>query len=378
MNTRHITIIGAGIGGLTTALLLKRKGFKVTVYERAKEFLPLGAGLMLGINAMQVIKQLGLHEKLEALGQKLTKLNLTDEQLQPLSFVDLSGFEHKYQVGSLAIHRADLQNLLINELGPEHILLSKSLAKIEKKEQLTLTFEDNTTVVADVLIGADGIKSKVRAEIFEPTVIRHAQQLCWRGVSNFSLPAKYAHELNVIWGRGKRFGFVNINDKQVYWFALLNSNAKVNLQFNLIEEFKGVHSDVLALIDSINPMEAIQNDITDLKPFKKWYVDNVCLIGDAAHASTPNMGQGACQAIEDAYVLSNCLAIYSVNDAFAQYQKLRIKKALMIVNRSWVMGKLAQIDNGFFIWFRNTMMKMTPEVFSRNAMREIFDLEYKI
>lgn len=112
-----------------------------------------------------------------------------------------------------------------------------------------------------------------------------------------------------------------------------------------------------------------------MKPINEWYKENVCLLGDAVHATTPNLGQGACQAIEDAYILSKCLSTYGVDKAFAEYQKLRIVKAHQVVKTSWNIGKIAHWGNPLAIVFRNSLMKMMPEKMNRKQSEKIFELE---
>lgn len=122
-------------------------------------------------------------------------------------------------------------------------------------------------------------------------------------------------------------------------------------------------------------MEQINTaEMTDLEPISNWSKDKVCLMGDAAHATTPNMGQGACQAIEDAYVLAACLEKDEPNEAFAVFQKLRLKKAHQVVKTSWMIGKMAHIENPVLRGLRNQMMRMTPTSVSRKQSGQIFEL----
>lgn len=231
--TETVNIIGAGIGGLTTALTLKQKGLNVAIYESSAEIKPVGAGIILANNAMQVFKKLGLQDKIEKSGNSISFMKITDNQLKPLSVVDLSEYEQKYGVSNVAIHRGELQKILANKLGFENINLSKRLSKIEKAELFKLTFEDKTTLESKLIIGADGIKSVVRNQLFTENTIRNANQNCWRGICQIDLPEKYHNELNEAWGKGKRFGFVKISEKKAYWYALTNKNI-VN-EPNLLE-----------------------------------------------------------------------------------------------------------------------------------------------
>lgn len=115
-------------------------------------------------------------------------------------------------------------------------------------------------------------------------------------------------------------------------------------------------------------------EISDLKPTNIWYKENVCLIGDSAHATTPNMGQGACQAIEDAYVISECLYKYKMRTAFSEYQKLRLSKAHQIVKASWIVGKIAHLSNPMLIYMRNQILRLVPSHINRKQNERIFQL----
>lgn len=367
-------IIGAGIGGLTTALALKQNGQQAIIYEGVPEIKPVGAGIILANNAMQVFKKLGLQEKIEKAGNKISCMKITDPQLNNISVVDLSAYEKKYSVQNVAIHRGELQKILANEVGYNNINLSKRLLKIEKSELFKLTFEDNSTTESNIVIGADGIKSVVRNQLFEENKLRNANQKCWRGICEMDLPQKYDQELNEAWGKGKRFGFVKIGKQKLYWYALADSKNIKQDEVDLGAMFSEFHSDILKIISAADKEQVIINDILDLKPIYKWQSENVCLIGDAAHATTPNMGQGACQAIEDAFVLSECLHKYGITKAFSEYQKLRLPKAHRIVKTSWIIGKMAHLQNPVFIGLRNQILRLMSSSVNRRQNEQLFQL----
>ncbi|HLL42309.1 MAG TPA: FAD-dependent monooxygenase [Segetibacter sp.] len=373
--TETVSIIGAGIGGLTTALTLKQRGLNVTVYEASAEIKPVGAGIILANNAMQVFQKLGIHTKIEEAGNQISYMKITDTKLNKISEVDLAEYEQKYGVHNIAIHRGELQKILANEIGYDNIRLSKRLAKIEKAELFKLTFEDDSTIESKLVIGADGIKSIVRNQLFGKSPIRNANQTCWRGLCEIELPKKYDHEFNEAWGKGKRFGFGRISDNKVYWYALTNSNNTKQAEVDLTELFSKFHTDILNIISATNKEQIFVSDIMDLKPIKKWQSENVCLIGDAAHATTPNLGQGACQAIEDAFVLGKLLDNgIAIENTFKEYEILRRKKVNKIVNTSWILGKVAHWSNPSLVWLRNTFLRITPSSVNKKQMNEIFEL----
>lgn len=372
---KKISIIGAGIGGLTTALFLKSDGFEIKVFESASEIKPVGAGIIMANNAMQIYKKIGIDKKIQTLGNKVTHVNITHSDLKIISAVSLDIFEKKYGVYNLAIHRADLQNTLAETLGFEHINLNKRLNQVHQDESIKLQFEDSSIENTDILIGADGINSIVRKELSVNTNIRDTKQLCWRGIAEMELPDQYANTAIEAWGKGKRFGFVKISESKVYWFAVINEN--LNTSEDLTKLFSEFHFLVLNII-SKTPKEKIHfSRIIDLKPFSGWHKNNICLLGDAAHATTPNLGQGACQAVEDAYALSKSIhKSLSIEKAFENYEKIRIKKAHQVVNTSWVLGKISHFENPLLSRLRNWFFSSLSEKANHKQMEKIFDISY--
>ncbi|MBN9292750.1 MAG: FAD-dependent monooxygenase [Flavobacteriia bacterium] len=372
-----VAVIGAGPGGLTTALFFKKNGLNVTVYESAEEIKPVGAGIVMAGNAMQIFRELGLQEKVEQSGNKVSKMKITDEQYRLLSEMDLSLFEQKYNVHNVAVYRADLQRILAETLGYEHLCLGKRLSKIERKENVfRLMFKDGSEAEHDCLIGADGIRSVVREQLFGTHEIRNTGQVCWRGLCEKDFSEKYRNEAYELWGRGKRFGFVQINSRQVYWYAVVNAHL-VTDELSLPDLFSDFHPEIRELIKITSADTIIKNEIIDLKPMQKWFTKNVCLIGDAAHATTPNMGQGACQAIEDAYAIGQLLQKgKSLNETFKLYEQLRKSKAHGIVNNSWKLGKIAHFESWIAVKFRNFLFKIVPAAANRKQLEKVLDISY--
>jgi 2-polyprenyl-6-methoxyphenol hydroxylase-like FAD-dependent oxidoreductase len=374
---QDISIIGAGIGGLTTALTLRRLGHDVSLYESAPEIKPVGAGIVMANNAMQIFRKLGIDRKIESAGNKVASLKIADERLNGLSLVDLSKFEVQYGVYNVAIHRAELQKILAEELGLERIYLSKRLSKIERRDDFHLVFEDTTTANSRIVIGADGIHSTVRNQLFPTAEIRDTRQWCWRGVGEIKLPNEYHNQALEAWGKGRRFGFVKISPTKVYWYAVVNEGLVTDEKVALVDLFHAFHSDILRIIDASPRENTFFSKIIDLKPIDKWQDRGVCLIGDAAHATTPNMGQGACQAVEDAYAIGRLLQSgRPIEQVFAEYEGLRMNKAHGIVNTSWTMGKLAHVENGLGIWLRNGLMRILPKSANDGQLAKVFDIGY--
>lgn len=372
-----IDIIGGGIGGLTTAIALQQKGFQTRVFEQATVIKRVGAGINLANNAIQVYEKLGLRTAIEENGHSISAMNITKSNLKPLSNIDLTLFEEKYGIKNNAIHRGTLQEILMKQLQPGTLKLSHKLATIDRTNSTCyLKFENGAEIKSDLIIGADGINSIVRQNIFPNYEIRTTNQICWRGIASYNLPQEFKNELNEAWGKSARFGFVQIAGNSVYWYALKAFKKSPN-EFSidhLTDYFTDYHSVIQDLIKSTDKAQINTAEIADLKPTFNWFKDNVCLIGDAAHATTPNLGQGACQAIEDAYVLSECLAKYDMNQAFSTFQKLRLPKAHQVIKTSWMVGKMAHIQNPVLRGLRNLTLRLSPASVNRKQNERIFQL----
>ncbi len=369
----NISIIGAGIGGLALGNILKSHQFDFTIYESAPEIKPVGAGIMMAVNAMQIFDRLGLKEKIENAGNKVHGISITDEFLKPITKTSILALEKKYNSCNVAIHRAELQKILAENIGYQYIKLNHSLSRIEKKQDYSLHFENGTQTESKIIFGADGIHSKIRNQILKTGSIRDAGQKCWRGILEFDLPEELNHEAIEMWGKGKRFGFVKISEKKVYWYALVNK--KENKQYmNLSDNFADFHRLVLDILEATLKENIILNDIIDLAPIPSWHSENLCLIGDAAHTTTPNMGQGACQAIEDAYVIGRLLeSSRDFNAVFEKFQQIRREKVAYIVSTSWKIGKISQWEKGNTL--RNFLMRLIPESTNQKLAEKIIRLE---
>lgn len=376
-----ISIIGAGIGGLTTAIALKQKGFEVEIFETSTDFKKAGSGINLAINAMQVFKKLGVYEEISSLGSYIDSLLITDEKLKTITKVNLVNAEKKFKAKTHAIHRATLHTILLDKLDGVNIHLNKKLKSLQQTtDEVNFTFEDGTSYSSNILIGADGIHSVVRKSIINNTELRIAKQVCWRGIVNIDISKKYQTELNELWGKGKRFGFFYINKNEVYWYALANYKTDYKKEFsnvNLGELFSDFSPLIEKIISKTEKRNIIFNEILDLKPISSWYHKNVCLIGDASHATTPNLGQGACQAIETAFVLAECLSTEkNIQLAFQKLEKIRKKNADKIVNTSWTVGKIAHFENRFGMFLRNNLMRLMPKKLTEKQSTSIYKLNY--
>ncbi|AXT19109.1 zeaxanthin epoxidase [Flavobacteriaceae bacterium AU392] len=372
------TIIGAGIGGLTTALAFEKLGIEYQLFEREPELFDIGAGILLSPNALQVFEWLGILDDVKSSGNYIDRITLSKPNLSPLFDNSQDDVKTKFGYYSIAIHRAKLQKLLIKNVPEQKIHLNKSFERfVINRDKVKTIFQDETEYESNFLIGADGINSRVRKQLFPKSKIRYSGQTCWRGISNLRLDNAYKHRGMEIWGNQIRFGFTQIAVGRTYWFAVSlskpNQKDSSNIKNELLKSYRSFHPLVNKLISSTDNNDIIRNDINDLILLNKWSENNICLIGDAAHATTPNMGQGGAQAIEDAYYLSNLINENLNQNVFQLFQNKRMKKVSSIVKRSWLIGKIAHLKYAQNI--RNYFFKNIPQSSIKKKIIEVFDID---
>ncbi len=374
-----ITIIGGGITGLTTAIALEKLGINYCIYEKAPELKEIGAGIWLQPNALKVFDFLGIKEQIKNNGFILNNAEITNRNLKTFSQIDLAALSKKEVYKIVSIHRARLQKVLFDAIPSHKIVLGKEyLSHKIQGEKIKIQFADEE-IETDILLGADGIHSKVREQLFPQSSLRYSGQTCWRGISQMKLPEIYQSIGREAWGKNIRFGFASISSDEIYWFAVSKApqNEKDNpleRKPNLLELYKNFHPLVSEIIEHTPPNKIIRNDILDLNRLNTWYQKNICLLGDAAHATTPNMGQGAGQGIEDAYYLSHFISQEkNIEQAFHLFEKERRKKVDRIVKTSWMIGKIAHSSLGQKIM--QLSLKLTPKKIMLGQMVEMYHIK---
>jgi 2-polyprenyl-6-methoxyphenol hydroxylase-like FAD-dependent oxidoreductase len=376
-------IIGAGIGGLTTAHALIRQGHKVQIHEAAAELREVGAGVVLGANAMRGLAQLGLHEAVQAQGTPITRLSLCDQDGHLLQAANPDFFARQVGFDNLGIHRAALQQVLLANLPAGVVRLGSRFERFtDTATGITAHFADGSSASADAMIGADGLHSPVRRQLLPHSQPRYAGYTCWRAVVEAAALGLAVGSSFEIWGSaGRRIGYVPVGKGRAYWFACLNSATSRNAHFqafrvaDLEQTFQDFPAPIPALLARTRPEQLLWNDILDLPPLKRLAYGRVVLLGDAGHATTPNMGQGAGQAVEDAAVLAQCLATApNLAAGFQAFEKRRLPRTTRIVNTSWQLGKVAQLENPLLISLRNTALRWLPKAISQRQMAWLYEL----
>jgi 2-polyprenyl-6-methoxyphenol hydroxylase-like FAD-dependent oxidoreductase len=374
-------IIGGGIAGLTAAIALRQRGLAATVYEAAPQILPLGAGIWMAPNAMQVFDRLGLAQRINAGGVPLQAIEIVDGQMRPLLRTDQTRIRQRFGFSTTAIRRATLQQILLAELGPAHVQLGKLCTALsEDAEGITLTFADGGTQRAGFVVGADGIHSPIREQLFPGVRPGGTGHLVWRGMSAVHVTPHYKRAIREAWADGLRFGFSEIADGLVDWFAAVPGSfggERAGLLARLQAAFQGFAYPVPAILAAADEPAIIKNEVMDIDPLPRWHRGRVCLIGDAAHATTPYMGQGGCQAVEDAYALALTLSQQPADPAaaFAAMQRLRHSKARRIMHTSRLMGHVGYLD-GPLGSLRNMAMRAAPMWVTEQQFYSVYKLGF--
>jgi 2-polyprenyl-6-methoxyphenol hydroxylase-like FAD-dependent oxidoreductase len=341
------------------------------VFERAPEIREVGAGLTTQSNAVLALRRLGLDEVLIRSGRTLGAGGVRRPDGKVLSRADLAEVGRAVGAPVVAIHRATLQHLLFDALGADVVETGREVAAYEAgPDGVRIVFRDGGQAEGSLLIGADGLRSVVRGQMLGDGEPLYAGYTCWRGVTGEGGPT--AAESSETWGQGRRFGIVPIEHGRIYWFATLNVPAggrdepgKVHAALEKL--FAGWHAPVAEIL-AATPAEAIlRNDILHRLPAPHWVEGRVALLGDAAHPMTPNLGQGACQAIEDAVVLADRLTRNPEDPAaaLAEYQLRRKSRADSVLLASLRLGRLGQIENAAARWLRDHLLALTPAAVTR-------------
>lgn len=372
-----ILINGGGIAGLTAAIALRKLGIGAEVFESASEIKPVGAGVVIQSNAIKALEYLGIEDEIIQSANPINQITILDEKgnvirnQKPIS-------KNRELFSGLAIHRHTLHHILKSYL-PEKIFFvnKKAISFSERDEKVILHFEDGSIAEGDYLISADGINSYIRMQLIPDSKPRYAGYFCWRSViDNKDLQITEATET---WGRKGRFGIVPINENKLYWYATINSSYLDVKIFhyslkNLQEHFGCYHKLVGQTLEKSSDDKLIKNHICDIKPLSQFAFNKVLLIGDAAHATTPNLGQGACQAIEDVMFLHQEIASgKSIPSAFKSFESRRLEKTKFIINTSRKLGAVGQLENKLLISLRNIAFKLTPEFVTENQFKKIYN-----
>jgi 2-polyprenyl-6-methoxyphenol hydroxylase-like FAD-dependent oxidoreductase len=368
---RTAVVIGAGIGGLSAAIGLHRAGWDVTVLDRVAVFRPVGAGLVLQANGMRCLDALGLGEAVRTQGRPSISGGTRRADGQWLARIPAEDLERVLGTSAIGVHRAALHDILLGALPAGAVRTGARVTAVTAEGEVTYDGPAGpVSVEADLVVAADGIHSMVRRSLWPRAAAPvHVGVRAWRGVT----PVWHGDLVVAIsWDRGAEFGIVPLVDGRVSWFAAVNAapGSSADGDTRVPARFHGWHDPIPALIAATDSV--LRDDLACLdEPLPTYVRGRVALLGDAAHAMTPNLGQGANQALEDAVVLA---AVAGQPGGLAAYDSRRRPRSQQVAKASRMIGRFGQqLENPIAVAARNTLMRLTPPRLALRSMARYAD-----
>ena len=373
--SRPVVIVGGGIGGLSAAIALRRAGVEALVYERAPELGEVGAGISLWPNATRVLRRWGVLDDVARRGFVFRRGEIRTAKGEVLQRMGLP----RSDAPLVLIHRAELHAALAAALPPWAVTLGAELRGYDEAGGVVRAhFDGLGAVEARALVGADGLRSAVRAQLLgDGAPVYRGYSVC-RGVARVDDADAY-DALTESLGAGLRFGVVPIGGGRVAWWAAVSEPEGADdgdRKAKLLRLFGGWHAPVPRLIEATPADEILRNDTYDRPPVRGWGRGLVTLLGDAAHPTTPNFGQGGCMAIEDAAVLAAALAATEdVPAALRDFEARRYRRTTWITRQSLRYGRLAQTASPLGARLRDLLFRLAPQSVTDGTLRRMLAFE---
>lgn len=342
MHNLRVVIIGAGIGGLTAAIALQHAGYEVEVYDRVRDLRPVGAGISLWSNGVKVLNRLGLGEKIARIGGLMDRMEYRNIMGELLNDIDLAHLVEEVGQRPYPVARADLQNMLLESYSGEVKLNCKCVGVEEDENGVTAIFADGHRTTGDLLVAADGIRSTLRQYVLGEEVQPHYRgYVNWNGLVPVSEDLAPKNTWAIYVGEHKRASMMPVAGDRFYFFfdmPLPKEEAAQSgeVRQDLRQFFTGWAEPVQALIERLDPAKVNRVLIHDVGPIERMVRGRVALLGDAAHATCPDLGQGGCQAMEDGLVLTQYLLTTNLGVEYAlkRYEGERKERADAVVQKA--------------------------------------------
>ena len=386
VSTRYDVLIqGAGIAGLTLAIALQQRGYVVRILERSASLSEVGAGIWMAANPMQVFERLELAGKIMDAGWIVKFIHLQDSKSGEIHSTDLSAIAKQFGFETVALHRAALQRVLFEQLLPGSVSFGCEVQSLASRgDSVSVVLADGSCCQATVLVGADGINSQIRKQVGLGGEKRYSGSSSYRAIARSAdiLPAKRAHDAYEVWAKGCRVGFSKVNGNDYYWYMTFDapageSSSTEEMRSHAESLFRLHFPQWLGFLHQTLPEEILRTDLSDLKPLLRWSSGRVGLIGDAAHATTPNLGQGGAMAVEDALALADSFGKVGMHGAaFEQFEHLRRRKVDWTVATSRSIGRICHLGNPLARRLRNAALRHIPKRVTEKQIQRLYSLDF--
>lgn len=373
-------MVGSGIGGLTAAIALHRAGIDAQVIERAPELREVGAGIGIWANAIHVFDRLDLGPAVRELGGRRLGGAVTSRRGRRLSNQPAAVLEARWGAPTIAVLRSDLQDLLYSTLPEGTVRLGAELTGLRvRRGEVELFLAGGEIVHAGLVIGADGLRSAVRSHLLADGAPRYRGYTAWRGVAAKGT-ARELDGATEHWGQGERFGLLPGRDERLVWYASANApeggRAPGGEREELLRRFGEWPEPIPATLEATSDDGIVRSDIYDRPVTRRWVSRQVALLGDAAHPMTPDLGQGACQAIVDAWVLADSLRrARTTGDGLASYARKRWRTAAVATVFARSLGQVGQWRHPIACRVRDELMRATPLAVQLRAIDAVLRID---
>ncbi|MEH7886174.1 FAD-dependent monooxygenase [Bacillus sp. JJ1609] len=377
----RIAIIGGGISGLCSAVALQKKGIGAEVYEKAKDFSGPDTGIVLSGNAIRSFYIMGLGGQMIANGVTSDQCMVKSHSGEIIANFDYHSPSHIPNY--LFMKRSTLMKILTEALLPGSLRMNKELIDLEQIDQtIKLNFKDGSTAEAEYLIGSDGTDSPIRKKVIPESKFSLSGSVCWRGfIDN---PRFSEIPYTETWGPRGRFGITPMPGNRLYWYAFKKSESSTTnmskwTPIDLLFNFFYYHDPIQQILENTPPENIIFDELSVLQPLEHFYSDNILLVGDSAHASMPNIGQGASQAIEEAAYLSKWISTEeSIEKAFEKYELNRLARMKLVKHETKVYGLAAKVDFPILCSIRNKLLQLAPAGYHNEKLRKVVEINLEI
>lgn len=360
----RVMIVGAGIGGLAAAIGLQRAGLDVAVFDKAREWkqLHIGGGMQLGVNAMRGFRELGVLEAVVGSGTQVRKQQVRGADGALLGDWPVADLARECGVTDIRVVRSRFHEALASCVADGLVHFGRNCTGFTQDATgVTARFADGTEERGSALIGADGLRSPIRTQLLGASEPRYAGYAYWRGHTNAPHPLVKEGVSQLYMGRGVRFAYYAVGTDHVSWFSVANGppGTKPIRKADIVERHRGWVKPIEELIAASDESSITYVDIVDRDPVARWGEGRVTLLGDAAHPMTIDIAQGACQAIEDAVVLTQSLRAHEDRAAALRaYERRRIPRTSSVVLQARGMGEMLKSESQVKTSMRNTFMRL--------------------